>query len=380
MIDFSHSQEQILMANSLDRLLLDIYPFTGRLNIVQAGSDKIHPGFNDTLWMALSELGITAIMVPEAFDGLGGNAEDIMVIMQQVGKHLLVAPLLSSAVLGTLALSQAATQQQKEQRLPALASGEQRTALAVSEPQGYGLAAVFATTAQTTAHKTTLCGHKSLVHFGQVADYIIVAAQQGDEQGLYLLEANSPGVKYCPYRTHDGGAALDLHLDHAPVERLGEGEDAAPLIRYLWDLGAVAVCAEALGCMDAIYQQTRDYLKIREQFGAPLASFQSLQHRLVDMHIACELSRSITCDAVWSIDHAESVERNKAVSAAKVLIGQHGVQVGKEGVQLHGGIGMTMALPIGHYLKRLTLINQQFGDVVERLKRYQRLIMNESRK
>ena len=366
MINFNHSEEQTLIANSLDRLLQDTYPFAQRLKLVETS-----PGFSEGLWNSLSELGTTAVLVPEAFDGLGGNAEDAMVIMEQVGRHLLVAPLLASAIIGTSAVAKAASRAQMEKLLPALASGEQRTAVALSEPGHAGLPEKFATSANESGNTLLLNGHKSLLHFGQCADYLVVAAQFGDAPGLFLVNPDSDGLRLREYRTHDGGAAVDLILENTPCERLGESNNTRQIIGYLWDLGAAAVCAEALGCMDSIYQQTCDYLKIREQFGAPLASFQVLQHRLVDMHIACELSRSISCDAIWSMDNADPTIRGKAVAGAKVSIGQHGVRVGKEGVQLHGGIGMTMELPIGHYFKRLAMINRQYGDAADRLGDYQ---------
>ncbi len=365
MINFDHSEEQALIADSLDRLLLDTYPFSKRLELVETS-----PGFDQNLWNSLAELGIPAVMVPEAFDGLGGSAEDAMVIMEQVGRHLLVAPILSSAILGASAVTKAANRSQMEKLLPALASGERRTVVAIGEPWHAGLPAEFATRASRAGSTHYLTGHKSLVHFGQSADYFVVAAQCGDAMGLFIVDPDCDSLALREYRTHDGGAAVDLILENTPAERLGDLADASQIIRYLWDLGAAAVCAEALGCMDSIYRQTCDYLKIREQFGAALASFQALQHRLVDMHTACELSRSITCEAIWSMDHADRTARGKAVASAKVLVGQHGVRVGKEGVQLHGGIGMTMELPVGHYFKRLAMINRQFGDIADRLKDY----------
>ena len=301
---FSHSQEQVLIAGTLNRLLLDVYPFIERLRVT-----RVSPGFGDDPWASLSELGITAMMVPEAFEGLGGGAEDAMVMMEQIGRHLLVAPVLTSAILGTAAIACAASNAQCVQWLPALASGERRVSLAIDEPNCFGSSDVLSTVAWQTSHGTTLCGHKSLVPFAQSVDDIIVAAQCGSDWGLYRVECRSETVKCLGYRTHDGAAAADLIFDNTPAERLGQGKSDVAAIRYLWDLGASMVCAEALGCMDAIYRQTRDHLLVREQFGVPLASFQVLRHRLVDMHIACELARSITCGAIWSMDYASPMAR-----------------------------------------------------------------------
>ena len=367
MLNFSHTEEQQLIANSLDRLLQDNYPFTEHLRQIKSAH-----GFAEDLWRSICELGITAVLVPEEFDGLGGTAEDVMVIMEQVGRHRLVSPLLSSAVIGTCAISCAAGGDQKKQWLPLLAAGEQRTALAITEPTDYGLPDQF----RTVANGNRIAGHKSMVHFGQCADYLIVAAQCDNEKALYRVDIHADGVKCREYRTHDGGCAADFIFEDVVAERLGESGDATDSVSYLWDLGAAAVCAEALGCMDTVYVQTRDYLKVREQFGFTLASFQSLQHRLVDMHMACELSRAITCEAVWAVDNATSEERCKSVDSAKVLVGQNADLVGKEGIQLHGGIGMTWELPIGHYFKRLTAIDQQFGDKNQRLDTFQRKVVN----
>ncbi|MEM7207247.1 MAG: acyl-CoA dehydrogenase family protein [Pseudomonadota bacterium] len=367
MIDFTHSEEQQMIAESLDRLAYEKYPLVDRFRSAD-GQRSIAP----SLWQDLTELGLAALLVPEEFGGLGGNMEDVMVVMERVGAHLLASPLLHSGVLATVAIASTANGKQKSTWLPAVAEGQSRAAIAITEPNDYALPNVF----KTRFADGKITGKKSLVHFAEGADFLIVAAQFGSEQVLCRVETDAQGLQSHVYPTHDGGHAADLVLDDVPAEVLGDGADAGDVVRLLWDIGAVAVCAEALGCMDSIYVQTRDYLTVREQFGAPLISNQTLQHRLVDMHMDCELSRAMTCEAVWAIDNSDATERHRSVCSAKVLIGQGGNRVGKEGIQLHGGIGMTRDLPIGHYFKRLTAINLQFGDCDNRLVGFQRSVEN----
>ena len=263
--------------------------------------------------------------------------------------------------------------------LPAIAAGKSLMAFGFAERQSRYRLTDVETTARKRGGSFVLNGAKSVVFNAASADTIVVSARtrgaSRDERGisLFLVERQTPGLSVRGYATVDGGRAAELMLSDARVGTdavLGELDGAFPVIERVIDGGTVAVCAEAVGIMATLCEATLEYLKTRQQFGRPIGQFQVLQHRMVDMYVACELSRSLAYMAAVKLDDAVAIERQRAVSAAKVQIGRAGRFVGQQAVQLHGAMGMTDELAVGHYFKRLTMIDSTFGDTDYHLQRF----------
>ncbi len=373
-MDFSLSDEQQLFRSSVKRFIAEQYGFPERLKISAEGL-----GFRESHWQSFAELGWLALPLPEDYGGLGGTAFDTMVLMQAFGRGLVASPYLSSIVLGGGVLAAAGSDAQKQEYLPALAEGRCRLAFAFAEPLGrYDLADV-ATRALPKSKGYTLDGHKSVVFYAEAADTLIVTARTAGAQkeaeglSLFLVDAGAPGVTARHGVTHDGGRASELTFSNVslePASLIGEPDRALPVVERVIDQATVAVLAEALGAMWMIHEETLSYLKTREQFGRKLSEFQALQHRLVDTYINCQLAESLVVDAAGALA-ADAGTRRRAVSAAKIEVGRLALLLGQEGIQLHGGMGMMRELPVGHAYKRLTLINNSFGDPAYHLGRYQ---------
>ena len=373
-MDFSLSEEQQLFRSSAERFVAEQYGFPERLEIVAEGL-----GFKESHWQSFAELGWLALPLPEDYGGLGGTAFETMVLMQAFGRGLVVSPYLSSVVLGGGVLAAAGSDAQKQEYLPALAEGRCKLAFAFAEPQGrYDLADV-ATRAVPNATGYILNGQKSVVFYAEAADTLIVAARtaggQQEEEGLslFLVDSASPGITARHGVTHDGGRASELTFSNVNLgahSLIGEPDQAFPIIDQIIDHATAAVLAEALGAMWMIHEETLSYLKTREQFGRKLSEFQALQHRLVDTYINCQLAESLVVDATGALAKDRKTRR-RAVSAAKIEVGRLALILGQEGIQLHGGMGMMRELPLGHAYKRLTLINNSFGDATHHLGRYQ---------
>lgn len=372
-MDFELSEEQTLFRTSIVRFLADEYGFNKRQEIVATDA-----GFLESHWQTFAELGWLAASFPEDDGGLGGSPVETMLLMEQFGRALVVSPYLSSIVLAGHLICFAGSEEQKRTLLPEIMEGRRKLALAFAEPQARYELADVATIATPDGDGFVIDGAKCVVLFAGAADQVVVSARtagsQSESRGvsLFVVDMDSSELHAQHYRTHDGGRASELRLHKVRVDRhacLGPLDDALPLIEKTIDYATAAVCAEACGAMWSIYEQTLEYLKTRKQFGQTLGAFQTLQHRLVDVYMKCELSQSMVYEATLNLDGDDATRRN-AVSAAKYLIGQYARAVGEEGVQLHGGIGMTMDVPIGHYLKRLALINASFGDSGHQLGRY----------
>lgn len=373
-MDFSLSEEQSIFRDSVARFLSESYPFERRQELVAAGD-----GYAEDHWRAFAELGWLALPIPEAYDGLGGSPQETMVLMEQFGRHLVVSPYLATVLLSGQLVLEAGSEAQKAELLPALAAGALKLAFAYAEPQAHYDLTDVETRAVARGDGYTIDGRKSVVLYGCAADRLIVLARTGgaarDRAGLslFLVDPAAPGLTARHYRTQDGGRASDLLFDSVRVggdTLLGALGAAAPMVERVADLAMVALAAEAVGAMWAVYERSLDYVKTRTQFGQALGTFQSLQHRLVDLYMNCQLGQSIAQGAVLTVSSAEPGDAARAVAAAKYKVGDCARRVGQEGVQLHGGIGMTMDLPIGHYLKRLTMINATLGDPRHHLRRY----------
>lgn len=373
-MDFSFSQEQTLLADSVGRFVQNDYGFEARRAII--GSE---PGFSAENWQTFAELGWLGVPFPEADGGFGGSAVDVMILMEQFGKGLVVEPFLASIVLAGGALKTAGSRGQKEALLASLIDGSKQAALAFAEPQGRFNLADLTTTATAAGDGFSLSGQKSVVLNGPAADFFVVTARtsgaQRDEDGisLFIVPADAQGVSRRDYPTVDGFRASEVTFANVALDAdalLGERDAGYPVIEQVIDEGILAVGSEAVGCMEVLYKATVEYCKTREQFGQPIGKFQVLQHRMVDMFMEHEQSKSLMYMAAMRLDEGYDDAAKKAVSALKVQVGKSGRFVAQGAVQLHGGMGMTDELNVGHYFKRLTMIDTLFGNVDHHLKRF----------
>ena len=363
-MDLSLTEEQQLLADSVARFLDKEYTFEKRRKI--AGSDE---GFSREVWAQFAELGWLGIGAPETFGGLGGGAVELAIVMEGIGKHIVVEPYFPTVVLGASLLRQGGAK--VAGLLPAVAEGKLLLALAHDEPRARFNLAHIETRASRDGGAFKISGHKAVSLNAQHADYIIVSARTNgaatDKRGvtLFLVPKDTRGVSLTPYRTVDGLRAAEVKFDDAVVEAgaiLGELDGGSTLLSRTADDALVALSAEAVGAMQALIEMTREYLRTRKQFGVPIGSFQVLQHRLVDMFMALELARSTTAVAARALDDEDGEYRHRAAAAAKVQAGRGARLVGQEAVQLHGGMGMTDEFAVGHYFKRLAMIDMLFGN------------------
>jgi pimeloyl-CoA dehydrogenase small subunit len=366
-VDFDLSNEQQLLKESVDRLMADRYDFASRKKF-QAAPE----GWSRDLWKAYADLGILGLPFAEADGGFGGGPAETMLVMEALGRALALEPYFASVILAGGVLRHGASPAQRERLIPEIASGEQVFALAHSEPQSrYNLHDV-AVTARRDGAGFVLDGDKALVLHGDSAQTLIVSARTGGAQrdragiGLFLVAAGAPGVARRGYPTQDGARAAEITLTGVRVgveDVIGDPAGAAPVIERVADEAIAALCAEAVGAMDEALSETVAYMKTRKQFGTTIGSFQALQHRASDMVVALEQARSMAYFAAMMASEDNAAERAKAMSAAKIQIGQSGRQIGQNAVQSYVGMGMTMETKIGHLFKRLAMIERQFGDI-----------------
>jgi pimeloyl-CoA dehydrogenase small subunit len=371
-MDFSFSEEQTLLRNSVSRYLADNYKFEDwrKFTRGETGRDPKH-------WAQFAELGLLAAPLPEAHGGLGGDAVSTMIVMEEFGRALVVEPYVPTVVVGGGLISRAGSDAMKEEWVPKIASGETLMAFAFAEPQGRYNLADLSTSAKKQGAGYVLNGQKSVVIGAPWADTLIVTARSAggrrDEKGVsvFLVDKKSKGVSARDFPTVDGSRASEITFENVevPAARLiGEADGGLPLIERAVDEAIAAVCAEATGGMKMLVDATVDYSKNRKQFGVPIGKFQVLQHRMVDMFVNYEQAVSITLMVTLKL--ASDAERAKAASAAKAQIGKSGRFVGQSAVQVHGGMGMTDELNVGHYFKRLTMIDTLYGNVDHHLRRF----------
>lgn len=370
-MDFSLSEEQKLIKQQVEKFVQNDYSFDRRNKIL-----KMSEGFDRAIWKQFAELGWLGIPFAEADGGFGGGPVETSLLMEAFGTAMVLEPYLSTVVLAGNAVAFAGSAEQKAELLGGIIGGDLLMSLAYAEAQsGYNLAYVTST-AKKSGAAYSVSGEKVVVLGGQSADKFIVSARTSngtaDEAGisLFVVDAKAAGVTVKAYQTMDGGRGANLSLVNAPAILLGqEGQGFAVLERAV-DYATVAACAQALGEMDSSFKKTLAYVKTREQFGKPIGSFQVIQHRLVDMFTHTETSRSMLFMAGMRVSSSNVKERKKAVSAAKVYIGQKARLLAQDAVQLHGGIGMTEELDIGHYFRRLTLFCSIFGSTNHHMKRF----------
>jgi pimeloyl-CoA dehydrogenase small subunit len=365
-MDFELSEEQRLLKQSVERLLADRYGFERRIAYM-----KEPGGFSRALWKQYADLGLLALPFAEEDGGIGGGPVDIMIVMEAMGRALVLEPYLATVVLAGGVLRHAASKEQRAGLIPNITDGSLILAVAHSERQSRYDLADIATSAKKDGNGYMLDGTKGIVLNGDSADKFIVSARVAGKQrdrdgiGLFLVDAKAKGVSVRGYQTIDGLRAAEITLADVKVDGkdvIGEPGKALPMIERVIDEAMAALSAEAVGAMTVMHEVTTDYLKTRKQFGVPIGHFQVLQHAAVDMLMATEQARSMAMLAAMMAAEPNAVERHKSIAAAKVQIGRSGRFVGKTATQLHGGIGMTMEYKVGHYFKRATAIDVLFGD------------------
>ena len=365
-MDFSFSEEQTLLRNSLSRYLADHYSYEAWRKFTQAseGRDPAH-------WRQFAEMGLFAAPLPEAYGGLGGGAIDSMVMMEEFGRALAVEPFVPTVVIGGGLLAKAGGVL-AEEILPKIAAGETILAFAFAEAQGRYNLADLTTNAKKQGDGYVLSGQKSVVLGAPWADTLIVTARTGgsrrETQGVsvFLVEKAAKGVSARDYAVMSGLRASELIFENAPARLIGNEGAALPLLEAVTDRAIAAHLAEANGVIAVLMNATTEYAKTRKQFGQPIGKFQVLQHRMVDMFIAQQQAQSASLMANLKLD---DVDGPRAVSAAKAAVGKYARAVGEGAVQIHGGIGMTDELNVGHYFKRLTLLEVLYGAPDHHLRR-----------
>jgi pimeloyl-CoA dehydrogenase small subunit len=375
-MDFSFTAEQDMLRDTVARLVREQYDFETRRKIA-----KSEAGWRPKMWAQFAELGLLGASFPEADGGFGGGPIEAMIISEEFGKGLVIEPYLQTVVLGGGFLRYGGSAAQKEENLPALIGGERIYAFACSEPKSRFDLNDVSTIAKKDGKGFTLNGHKAVVIGAPFASHLIVTARtsgaQRDTSGvtLFLVPKNAKGVSTRDYPTVDGLRASEVYFENVSVGAdavVGEVDGGFPLVEKVVDEAIAALCAEAVGCFKVLNEATLQYSKTRKQFGQPIGNFQVLQHRMVDMFMAAEQSISMTYMVTLKLDEADR-QRKLAASGAKVQIGKAGRLISQEAVQIHGGMGMTDELNVGHFFKRVTMIESQFGNTDWHLRRYTEL-------
>ncbi|RAK60581.1 pimeloyl-CoA dehydrogenase small subunit [Phenylobacterium hankyongense] len=380
-MDFSFTEEQSMLRDTVASYLADNYSFDQR----RAAISK-EPGWSPQVWKAFAEeLGILGAPFSEELGGLGGGPVENMIVMEEFGKALVVEPYLGTVVIGGGFLKHSGHPRAAE-LIGQIIAGEAIFAFAWAEPQGRYNLADLKTTAKKDGAGYVLNGHKAVVIGAPYATHLIVTARtaggQRDAQGIsvFLVEKNAAGVSTRDYPTVDGFRASEVTLENVQVEAdalIGPEGQALPLIEKVMDEAVAATCAEACGVLRKLHEGTLEYTRQRKQFGQPISAFQVLQHRMVDMFIQVEQAVSMTYMATIKLGEDDK-ERSKAAAAAKVQIGKAARFVGQNAIQLHGGMGMTDEMAIGHYFKRATMIENAFGSIDHFLARYEFLSLGEA--
>lgn len=364
-MDFDLTDEQRQLADSVGKLLADDYSFDKRKGYLkQAGGSA-------ALWQSYADLGLLGLPFDEADGGFGGGPTELMLVMEALGRSLVIEPYLPTVVLGGTAIRVAGSAEQRKRILPKLVEGGLKLAFAHGEAEArYDLSDVT-TTARPSGSGWVIDGAKSVVQGGSVADLLIVSARMSgarddpDGISLFIIAADAKGVSRKSYRLRDGTDAADIVLSGVEVpagDLLGKPGEGFTVVQRVTEAGIAAVAAEAVGAMEVIQAMTLDYLKTRKQFGRAIGQFQALQHRAADMLIALEQGRSMAMLATMAPGIADKVERARNLAMAKAGIGRAARFVSQNAIQLHGGIGMTDEYAVGHYFRRLMVIEHCFGD------------------
>jgi alkylation response protein AidB-like acyl-CoA dehydrogenase len=367
-MNFEYSEEQQQLADSVRKYLAGKYDFEARKANINSAN-----GFNEAAWTTFAEMGLTAIAFSEADGGLGGGAVDLMPSMEAFGEALVVEPMIDHIALAGRLIAKLGTPSQRSQHLPGMIEGRLKLACAYLERGARYDASPKATLAKASGQGWELNGEKVVVFGAQSADTLVVSADAGGAS-LFLVDRKAPGISLSNYRTVDGQRAADITFIKVKLGAdalLGKAGLASEPIDEALDFATALLCADAIGAMKYANDATLEYMKGRKQFGVPIASFQVLQHRLVDMYIVTEQARSLAILAASRVDASASVtERKRAVSMAKIKIADAARQVSQEAIQLHGGMGMTEEMKVSHTFRRLTMHAQRFGDADHHLERF----------
>ena len=369
-----YSEEQTMLHDSADKYLRENYSFENRQATV-----KKSRGFSAEQWQMFADLGWLAMTFEEEAGGFGGGALETMILCEQFGKYLVLEPYLESVVLVGGLIAAGAQPAIKEYYLSGLMAGELQGALAYLEEGNVANPHYVETKAEATGDGYVLNGSKAVVLNGPEADMFLVSARVGDSSigakegiSLFVVDKNSQGLHCNNYKTYDGRSACELQLDNVTLNAdalVGELGNASAMAAPIFSRAIVAVCAEAVGAMDALLEATVDYTKQRKQFGQSISSFQVLRHRMVDMYMEIELTRSLLMATAWKLDNG-SGDAEQCVAALKAKVGKAGRYVSHNAIQLHGGIGTTDEFSVGHYFKRLAAIGVMFGSRDSHLSRY----------
>jgi alkylation response protein AidB-like acyl-CoA dehydrogenase len=358
-MNFDLTDEQRLLSESVSRFVADRYGFEERLKIM-----KEPEGWSRAVWGEMAELGLLGMPFSEEDGGFGAGGVETMLVMEALGRGLVVEPYLSTVILAGGALRLAGSTAQKEARIPEIVTGERIMALAHSEPGGLRHTLDVRTIAIRDGDGWRIDGAKVAVLHGASADELVVSVRTDAGTSLFLVPGDAPGVRRTAQRGYDGVPVASITFDAVTVGAdalLGAEGTGAAILAALFEEANAALAAEAVGAMADTLDLTTDYLKTRQQFGVAIGSFQALQHRAVDMLIQLELARSMATLAALSLT-AESEERRRNIAAAKAQVGRSGRFIGQQAVQMHGAIGITAEYKVGHAFKRLTAIDALFGD------------------
>lgn len=367
------TDEQQLIKDSAERLVQNDYTIEARQKLIDS-----EEGFSRENWATFAELGWLGLPFKEEHGGFGGTTVDMAVLMEALGKGLVVEPIASSVILGGMAL-EIAGGPLAEKLLPEMIAGERLLAFAHSEPKSRFNLSDVTVTAKADGTGYRINGQKMLVYHGGSADSLIVSARTGgvqrDRDGitLFVIDRAADGVSVRGHKTVDGLRAAEVTFNDVAAGAdavLGVKDKGLEIVEAVVDRACILFAAEASGAMEKSVDLTVEYTKERKQFGRPLSSFQALQHKMADMYAAHQFARALTYRAAALLDDCSPAERAEAAAAVKVRCGKSCQLVGEEAIQLHGGMGMTADMPIGHYFKRLTMINALFGNAQYHLKRY----------
>jgi alkylation response protein AidB-like acyl-CoA dehydrogenase len=372
-MDLSLSEEQRLLGDAAGRFIAGRYSFEQRRAILQSSE-----GFSRDIWREFADLGWLGLSIPEDFGGLGASAVETGLVMEALGRALVIEPYLATAVISANLIGELGTPQQKSDMLSAIAGGKSVLAFAQAEPQARFAIDDVATTATRSGDGWRISGAKQLVLGAPWTDALLVTARVSGNQrdragiGVFVVPAKSVGLSATDFQTLDGARASNLTFKDVSATLLGDRVDALPAIEKVCDIAIAAMASEAVGCMQVLLETTIAYTKQRIQFGKPLADNQVLRHRMAAMAVKLEEARASALNAILNVD-ADPLTRSRAASSAKVKVGRAGRFVAEQAVQLHGGMGVTEELNVGAYFKRLMAIDVIFGPPEFHLQRHAQL-------
>lgn len=362
-MNLDYNDEQTMLRDQIQKFCESEYDFYKREKIVKSTDD-----FDPNVWNLFAEQGWLSMPFSEQSGGLGFGPIELSILFEEFGKALVIEPYLSTVVLSGTLLDKSAYSE-KNQLIEKICSGEIHISLAYAEAEnGYD----YLSPNTNLDSKMILNGTKTLVLNGANSEKIIVTCIKDDILNLVILDAKASGVSMNSFSTVDGQSCSEISFENVKIDEsniISSGDDALNLLKETINLASLCICAEAVGCMESCYHKTLEYTKGREQFGQPISSFQVLQHRMVDMFIESELAKSLLIKAMLEVNN-RSDEMYKHVSALKSYVGKSGKMSAKEAVQLHGGMGVSEELMIGHYLKKMISIDALFGNADYHLKTF----------